>query len=48
MAVFNDVIMKSNNVVDNLAYFKIFKLLEDHQCSITHYNDLFLQIYQIV
>lgn len=48
MAIFNDIIIQSNNVVDNIIYFKIFKLLEDNQSPIAHYNDLFLQIYQVV
>lgn len=44
MVVFNQLIEKSNNIFDNINYFKIFKILEENQSPIKHYEDFFLQV----
>jgi hypothetical protein len=37
MIIFNELIEQSNNSVDNINYFKIFKILEENQSPIKHY-----------
>ena len=44
MFIFNEVIVKSNNSLDNINYFKIFKILEDNRSPIKHYEDFFHQV----
>jgi tetratricopeptide (TPR) repeat protein len=44
MIVFSELIEQSNNSLDNINYFKIFKILEDNRSPIKHYEDFFLQV----
>lgn len=44
MIIFNEIIEKSNNSLDNINYFKIFKVLEDNRSPIKHYEDFYHQI----
>lgn len=44
MIIFNDLIKQSNNTLDNINYFKIFKLLDSSQSEIKHFDDFFLQV----
>jgi hypothetical protein len=39
--IFNELIEKSNNTIDNINYFRIFKALEENQSPIKHYEDFF-------
>lgn len=41
MEVFNDLIKSSNNTVDNINYFKIYKFLEESNSEIKHYEEFF-------
>jgi benzoyl-CoA reductase/2-hydroxyglutaryl-CoA dehydratase subunit BcrC/BadD/HgdB len=44
MIIFNDIIEQSNNSLANINYFKIFKILEENNSPIKHYEDFFHQV----
>lgn len=48
MLIFHELIRESNNVVDNINYFKIYKILSESQAEIKHYEDFFHQINSLV
>ncbi len=48
MVVFNDLILKSNNVIDNINFFKIFKVLEENKGGIKDYQDFYYQLNIVV
>jgi hypothetical protein len=48
MVVFNDLIIKSNNVIDNINFFKIFKVLEENKGGIKDYQDFYYQLNIVV
>ena len=35
-------------MVDNIYYFKIYKLLADNKCEIKHYGEFYEQVNQVV
>lgn len=37
MTIFSELVRASNNTVDNINYFKIFKFLEDNKSDVKHY-----------
>lgn len=37
MSVFSELVRASNNTVDNINYFRIFKFLEDNKSDVLHY-----------
>ncbi len=44
MVIFNPIIKESNNTVDNINYFKIYKFLEDNKSDIKHFEDFYFQL----
>ena len=48
MTIFSDLVRTSNNIVDNIYYFKIFKFLEDNKSDVKHYEDFFLMMFATV
>ena len=44
MLVFTDVIKNSSSTLDNINYFKIYKILHESQAGSQHYEDFFSQV----
>lgn len=48
MVVFKDLIIKSNNVIDNINFFKIFKVLQENKGGVKEYQDFYYQLDVVV
>lgn len=44
MDVFSKLIKDSNNVIDNIYYFKIFKFLTENKSEIKHFESFYNQV----
>lgn len=48
IVIFDDLIKASNNTVDNINYFSIYKILEEAQADASHYEQYYNQLEKIV